>query len=229
MILYPGNIKLTETQTMRMRKKPNLLPRMESCERVLIKNTNETMDEWKKDCRQYKEIALELGCGKGSFTAGTAKVAPDTMLIAIEKVPNAMIVAMERVCEEGIANVRFIDMDAANLVQIFSENEVSRIYINFCDPWPANKHIKRRLTDAGFLKIYKGVLKPAGEIHFKTDNKDLFEFSLRQFSKEGFTLEEVTRDLHAQGVIGIMTDYEAKFHSQGVPICRCVAKLMDRR
>lgn len=205
-----------------------MLSRMERCEKTLIKNPAGTIDKWKNECQEYSELALELGCGKGSFTVGTAKNAPDTMLIAIEKIPDAMVVAMERAYEEGIGNVRFIDMDVANLAQIFSENEICRIYINFCDPWPSNKHVKRRLTDADFLRIYKGILRRGGEIHFKTDNANLFGFSLEEFSKEGFELQEVTRDLHAQGVTGVMTDYEAKFHSQGITICRCVAKLTER-
>lgn len=210
---------------MRMRKKTNLLPRMDSCKRVLIENPTQTKSVWKKQCDKYAGLALEIGCGKGSFTAGTAANSPDIMFIAIEKVPDAMVVAMERVCREGIDNVLFIDMDAANLNTIFSQDEVSDIYINFCDPWPSNRHVKRRLTDAGFLRIYKTILKRGGAIHFKTDNEDLFEFSLKQFSKEGFELEEVTRDLHAQGPVGVMTDYEAKYYSQAVRICRCVARL----
>ena len=95
-------------------------------------------------------------------------------------------------------------------------------YINFCDPWPSNRHAKRRLTHENFLVLYRGILKTGGKLCFKTDNRDLFEFSLFQFPKAGYDLSEVTRDLHSRGICGVMTDYEAKFHEQGVPINRCV-------
>ena len=106
-----------------------------------------------------------------------------------------------------------------------AEDTVSRIYINFCDPWPSNRHAKRRLTHPDFLLRYRQVLAEAGEIHFKTDNRDLFEWSLFQFPRVGFGVSEVTRDLHADGIHGVMTDYEEKFHNLGTPINRCVGTM----
>ena len=209
---------------MRMRKKPNLIPRMERCEAVLIREPEENRGRWLEAVPGFGRLFLELGCGKGRFTAETARTIPDTLLVAVERVPDAMVVGMERVVAGGIGNVRFLDRDAQNLPAIFAPGEVDRIFINFCDPWPGKRHAKRRLTSEGFLRIYQGILKPGGEIWFKTDNSPLFEYSLEQFEALGFTLSEVTRDLHADGIRGVMTDYEAKFHAQGVPINRCVAR-----
>ena len=125
----------------------------------------------------------------------------------------------------GLENVYFLCEDAARLPELFAPGEVDRIYINFCDPWPGNRHAKRRLTSRGFLDLYRQVLPLGGEIHFKTDNRDLFEWSLFQFPAGGYSLSQVTRDLHADGICGIMTDYEEKFHNLGTPINRCVAAL----
>lgn len=209
---------------MRMRKKPNLIPRMERCASVQIKEPEAFQGRWLQEFPQYRSLFVELGCGKGRFTAETAVTIPDTLLVGVEKVPDAMVVGMERVFNAGIENVRFMDRDVQNLPAIFGEHEIDRIYINFCDPWPTKRHAKRRLTSGGFLEIYKGVLKNGGEIHFKTDNSPLFEYSLEEFESHGFTLSEVTRNLHENGPVGIMTDYEAKFHEQGVHINRCVAR-----
>ena len=101
---------------------------------------------------------------------------------------------------------------------------MDRLYINFCDPWPKNSAAKHRLTAPGFLEIYETILKPEGEIHFKTDNLPLFDWSVESFENNGWTLSEVTRDLHANGPVGVMTDYEAKFYAEGVKINRLVAR-----
>lgn len=212
---------------MRMRKKPNLLPRMERCAGVAAAQPELLRGRWRDELPGCSALYLELGCGKGRFTAETASSVPDVLYVAVERVPDAMVVAMERVCGLGLKNVRFIDADAARMDDIFAPGEADRIYINFCDPWPSNRHAKRRLTAPGFLDIYKRVLAPGGEIHFKTDNSPLFEFSLASFRRAGFLTYEVTRNLHENGVRGVMTDYEAKFHAQGVPINRCVARLPD--
>lgn len=212
---------------MRMRKKPNLLPRMERCAPVLIKDPEECRGRWRELMPEAREIRLELGCGKGRFTVGTAAAEPDVLFIAIERVPDAMVIAMERAMAEGLTNVFFLDDDAVRLPQLFAPGEVDRVYINFCDPWPGQKHSKRRLTSVGFLNTYRQVLKDGGQIHFKTDNRDLYEWSLFQFPKAGFELGEVTRDLHANGICGVMTDYEEKFHDLGTPINRCVGTKVE--
>ena len=209
---------------MRMRKKKNLPQRMERAAAVLIQAPQELCGKWRETFPGYRELRVELGCGKGSFTAKTASAEPESFLVAVEKVPDAMIMAMEKAVAAELENVRFIDMDAAGINDVFAPGELDRIYINFCDPWPGKKHAKRRLTAPGFLELYKTALRPGGEIHFKTDNNPLYKYSLEQFESCGYILDEVTENLHENGEKGVMTDYEARFHAEGVPICRCVAK-----
>ena len=211
---------------MRMRKKKNLIPRMERCGDRLIREPYSMPGKWRELMPQARELRLELGCGKGRFTAGTAAAEPDVLFIAVERVPDAMVMAMERCAAQGLTNVFFIDANADQLPLFFAPGEADRIYINFCDPWPSNRHAKRRLTHGNFLRLYRQVLKMGGQIHFKTDNQDLFTFSVEELPLFGFELSEVTRDLHANGPVGVMTDYEAKFHEQGLPICRCVATMV---
>ena len=205
-----------------MRKKPNLIPRMERCARFLIREPSSYRGHWRQLKPDAKEIRLEIGCGKGRFSAETAQRNPDVLYIALERVPDAMVIAMERSMEKGLDNIFFIDGDAAKLRDYFAPGEVDLLYINFCDPWPGLKHARRRLTHEQFLVLYRGILREGGQIHFKSDNHDLFEWSLFQFPKAGFILSEVTRDLHGQGINGVMTDYEEKFYQMGTPINRCV-------
>ena len=207
---------------MRMRKKPNLAPRMERCSDILIADPAQMRGKWCELKPDAIQIWLEIGCGKGRFTAQTAAANPDVLYIAIERVPDAMVIAMERCKEMGLTNVYFVDGDAALLRDYFSPDELDRLFINFCDPWPSHKHARRRLTHVNFLVLYRGILKEGGQIHFKSDNKDLYEYSLFQFPKAGYELSEVTRNLHEHGICGIMTDYEEKFHNMGTPINRCV-------
>ena len=212
---------------MRMRKKKNLIPRMEACADWLITDPAALRGHWRQLMPEAKELRLELGCGKGRFTAGTAAAEPDVLLIAVEKVPDAMVVAMERARDAGLRNVRFIDADAALLAEMFAPGEVDRIYLNFSDPWPKSNQKKRRLTHGNFLKVYRQVLAPGGQIHFKSDNDRLFEWSLEEIPRFGFVLSEVTRNLHENGPVGVMTDYEAKFYAEGKSINRLVATMVD--
>ena len=208
---------------MRMRKKKNLIPRMDRCAPCHVRDGFALKGRWREALMPgAREVHVELGCGKGRFTAGTAAEHPDVLFIAIEKVPDALVVAMERAMDLGLKNVFFVVGDAALLPDYFAPDEVDRVYINFCDPWPSNRHAKRRLTHRDFLNIYRQVLRTGGEIHFKTDNRPLFEFSLLEFPRAGYALSEVTRNLHENGPQGVMTEYEAKFFAQGLPIHRCV-------
>ena len=208
---------------MRMRKKKNLLPRMERCSEYIVKDPCAIRGNWRSLMPGCRALRLELGCGKGRFTADTADANPEAFLVAIEKVPDAMVVGMERVVSRGIENVRFMDRDVVLLPEIFAPGEVDRVFINFCDPWPKSRDAKHRLTAPGFQRLYADVLPVGGEIHFKTDNLPLFQWSLEQFQLEGWELKEVSNDLHANGICGIMTDYEAKFHAEGIKINRLVA------
>lgn len=206
---------------MRMRKKPNLLPRMEACDRVWIRQPADYRGRWRELMPTARELRLEIGCGKGKFTVETAKAEPDVLLIALEKVPDAMVMAMEYAVRENLQNVFFLDADAAILQELFAENELDLIYLNFCDPWPRNKTAKLRLTYRTFLEKYKSVLRDGGALHFKTDNRPLFDFSLEEFRRCGLAVSNVTNDLHRDGIVGVMTGYEEKFHALGTPINRC--------
>lgn len=210
---------------MRMRKKKNLIPRMEACGTLLVCDPAAEKGRWRERKPDAVKLRLELGCGKGRFTAETAAAHPEDLYVAVERVPDAMVIAMERCRALGLTNVFFIDGGVSVLDQYFAPGEVDLIYINFCDPWPSVKHSRRRLTHEGFLRNYRKVLREGGQIHFKTDNHDLFEWSLFQFPKAGFALSEITRNLHEHGIQGVMTDYEEKFHALGTPINRCVGTM----
>lgn len=208
---------------MRMRRKKNLIPRMEACADWLIRDPQALRGQWRSLLPGARELRVELGCGKGRFTCETAAGEPEVLFVAVERVPDAMVMAMERARDQGLKNVFFVDADAAGLPDFFAPGEVDRLYINFCDPWPTKRHAKRRLTHRNFLLKYRQVLQEGGEIHFKTDNTGLFAFSLEEFPAGGFQPTQVTDDLHGAGVQGVMTDYEAKFHAMGTKIHRCVA------
>lgn len=213
---------------MRMRKKKNLIPRMERCAAWLIRDGFSLRGRWRESLMpNAKELRIELGCGKGRFTVETARREPDVLFIAIEKVPDAMVVAMERAAALELKNVFFVVGDAALLPDYFERDEADLLYINFCDPWPPKRQAKRRLTHRGFLTAYRKVLKMGGQVHFKTDNASLFEFSLLEFPAAGYELSEVTRNLHADGARGVMTDYESKFYEQGIAIHRCVGTKIE--
>ena len=214
---------------MRMRKKKNLIPRMERCEACHVKDGFSIKGRWREALMpEAKELRVELGCGKGRFTAETARQNPDILFIAVEKVPDALVVAMERAMAAELKNVFFVVGDAALMPDYFAPGEVDLIYINFCDPWPPKGQAKRRLTHRGFLDLYRKVLREDGQVHFKTDNQPLFEFSVLEVPEAGYALGEVTRNLHEDGPQGVMTDYEAKFYEQGLPINRCVGTLLPR-
>lgn len=212
---------------MRMRKKPNLGPRMERCADWWVREPEGMPGRWRDLAPSCKTLWVEVGCGKGRFTVETAVANPDMLLIAMERVPDAMVVAMEKARDAALRNVWFVDGDAALLPDMFADGEIDRLYINFCDPWPKSNQKKRRLTHGNFLKKYRQVLAEGGQIHFKTDNDKLFEWSLEEIPQFGFTLSEVTRDLHADGPVGVMTDYERKFYGEGKSINRCVATMVE--
>ena len=211
---------------MRMRKKKNLEPRMEACRAYQVCDPFSMKGRWRELYPQAKELHLELGCGKGTFTVGTARNEPDILLIAVEVVPDCLVMAMEKAQAAALDNVFFVSGDAALLPEMFAPGEVDRIYLNFSDPWPKSNQKKRRLTHGNFLKKYRQVLKSGGQIHFKTDNDKLFDWSEEEIPQFGFQLSEVTRDLHAGGPVGVMTDYEMRFYDLGKNINRLVATMV---
>ena len=206
---------------MRMRRMRNLEPRTEKCGAYRIAEPAAHKGAWRDRKPGCTQLWVEVGCGKGKFTAETAQANPDVLLVAVERCREAMVVAMEKAQAMGLHNVFFIDMDVANMEEIFAPGEIDRLFINFPDPWPRKKNAKRRLTYRTFLEKYCHVVRETGEIHFKTDNAPLFEFSLEEFAACGLEVKHVTRDLHKDGIVGIMTGYEEKFHALGTPINRC--------
>ena len=186
---------------MRMRKKPNLAPRMERCAAMLIPDPASMRGHWKDEMPEAREIRLEIGCGKGRFTVETAAAEPDVLFVAIERVADAMVIAMERANEQGIANVRFIDADAERLPAYFAPGEVSRIYLNFSDPWPSNRHAKRRLTHTDFLMRYRQILPEKGEIWIAASGMDRSEH-LEEAARAGFSAALVGTALMQEGQPG---------------------------
>ena len=194
---------------------------MEACTSVWIQDPEAHRGDWRALMPEAEEVHLEIGCGKGKFTVEMAELYPRILFLAVERVREALVLAMEKAIAMGLKNVYFLSVDAANLEQYFAPGEADRSYLNFCDPWPRGKNAKRRLTYHTFLEKYRAVLKPEGEIHFKTDNEKLFAWSLEEFERYGYPVRNVTDDLHRDGVVGVMTGYEEKFHALGTPIHRC--------
>lgn len=181
---------------------------------------------WKKIFGEdlTKDLFVELGMGKGDFITQLAERNPDKNFIGLEMEKEVVLKAARKIAEKNLKNIRLAVFDINKITEIFADHEVDRLYINFCDPWPKKRHAKRRLTYIKFLEMYRKILKPNGEIHFKTDNRNLFDFSLEQFAEIGFEVREVNFDLHKnEPAENIRTEYENKFSSQGVPINRCVA------
>ena len=214
---------------MRMRRRNNLEPRMNACESVWIHEPEALRGNWRSLMPGCRELRVEVGCGKGKFTVETAAAEPDVLLIAIERVPDALVLAMESAIRMGLKNVFFVSLDAANIDAFFADDEIDLLYINFCDPWPRKKNAKRRLTYHTFLEKYKKVLKLGGQIHFKTDNAKLFDWSLPEMESCFLKLRNVTHDLHANGPVGIMTGYEEKFYGMGTPINRVEAVVVTKQ
>lgn len=172
-------------------------------------------------------IRIEVGMGKGQFITTLAQQNPNINYIGIEKYSSVLVRALEKTdaMETQPENLRFIRMDAENICNMFAKHEVDGIYLNFSDPWPKDRHAKRRLTSQTFLGRYDKILKPEGHVEFKTDNKDLFQFSLEQVEPAGWHLDAFTWDLHHDETLNqgnVMTEYEQKFSSMGNPICKMI-------
>ena len=170
-------------------------------------------------------IQIEVGMGKGKFIMELAQKYPETKFIGIERYSSVLLRALQKREELEMSNIYFMCVDAKELGEIFAPGEVETIYLNFSDPWPKDRHAKRRLTSPDFMKVYDQVLAKDGRVEFKTDNQDLFTYSLEAIPEAGWTIEAFTRDLHhsdmAEG--NVMTEYETKFSAMGNPICKLIA------
>ena len=179
---------------------------------------------WHEIFGNDNSINIEVGMGKGRFIMDMARLHPEINYIGIEKFSSVLIRAIEKQEIEKLPNLRFIRMEAEYIEEVFDEGEVDYIYLNFSDPWPKDRHAKRRLTSVQFLARYEHILSAEGGITFKTDNRDLFDFTIEQADEAGWIKENVTYDLHNSEYNdgNVMTEYEERFSSQGNPICRIV-------
>ena len=194
---------------------------------MAINEPTELKGKWKEEFGNDNPIRIEIGMGKGKFITTLAMENPDINYIGIEKYSSVLIRAIERCEEIEVSNLRFIRMEAEYICDVFEKGEVDRIYLNFSDPWPKDRHAKRRLTSKQFFERYDVILKKDGIVAFKTDNDLLFQFSLEQVPEAGWELIEQTWDLHnderlMQG--NVMTEYESKFSQMGNPIHKLIAK-----
>ncbi|WXR61702.1 tRNA (guanosine(46)-N7)-methyltransferase TrmB [Peptostreptococcaceae bacterium AGR-M142] len=184
--------------------------------------------KWKEVFSNNNELEIEIGCGKGKFIIEHALRNPNKNYIAIEKVDVILALCGEKIKELGLKNIKILNYDANKLEEIFEKGEVSKIYLNFSDPWPKNKHQKRRLTHSKLLNVYYNFLKDESYIEFKTDNRNLFEFSINEFIiNENYNLESVSLDLHRDEDLSkdiITTEYEDKFKNMGNEIYKLVSK-----
>ena len=190
-----------------------------------IQQPEQMKGKWHEVFQNDHPIHIEVGMGKGQFIIEMARRNPEVNYIGIEKYSSALVRAVEKLEDFEQDNLRLIRMDAENIEEVFDKDEVDRIYLNFSDPWPKDRHAKRRLTSTRFLERYDNILTPEGRVMFKTDNKDLFDFSLEQVEEAGWILENHTYDLHHSEYNegNVMTEYEEKFSAKGNPICRLVA------
>nr|WP_297703563.1 tRNA (guanosine(46)-N7)-methyltransferase TrmB [uncultured Butyrivibrio sp.] len=181
---------------------------------------------WKKEVfGNDKPIHIEIGMGKGRFLMDMAELNPDINYVGIEKYSSVLLRAIQKQEQRLLPNVIFIRMEAEIIGDVFAPGEVDKIYLNFSDPWPKDRHAKRRLPSREFLGRYDRILVPEGVVEFKTDNKDLFEFALEEVEPAGWNLDKVTYDLHNDPVMNegnVMTEYEEKFSSLGNPIYKYI-------
>ena len=188
---------------------------------AVIKEEKQWKGRWDQVFENDHPIRLEIGMGKGQFLMQMALQNPDINYIGIERYSSVLLRALER------SNLRFVCMDASGIGEVFEKGEADRIYLNFSDPWPKARHAKRRLTSTAYWERYDGILKEDGTVEFKTDNRELFDFSLEQVVEAGWEVKACTFDLHNDEKMNqnnIMTEYEEKFSSKGNPICKLIAE-----
>lgn len=208
---------------MRFRKKPGIREKLTAYDCV-FQEPGDRKGKWAAVFENENPIHLELGTGKGGFVNTMARINPHINYIGVERVPDIIYIALLRFLEEPRDNLRLILADVEEMPQFFAQGEIERIYLNFSDPWPKLRHAKRRLTHVKHLGIYEYLLPKGGQIHLKTDNLNFFEYSLSSFAENGFSLGNITYDLHNSGFMGnILTEYELKFSSLGQPIYRLEA------
>lgn len=214
---------------MRLRNKPWAKDRLESYPQYVVADPESYKGKWSEVFGNDQPIHIEIGTGKGRFITEMAKANPHINYIGIEVYKSVIVIALDRLIEEDLPNLRLMNVNAVELQNYFAKGDVHQVYLNFSDPWPKTRHEKRRLTYKTFLSIYESILVDKGEIHFKTDNQSLFEFSLKSFSEYGMLLKYLSLDLHNSSFEGnIMTEYEEKFSSKGFRIYRCEVQFQKK-
>ena len=193
----------------------------------VVQNPEEWKGKWNQCFIKEQPLHIEVGMGKGRFLMDMARLHPEINYIGIEMYDSVLLRAVQKreQLEEDLPNLYFIRMDARNLPEIFEKGEVDKIYLNFSDPWPKERHAKRRLTSRQFLERYDKILAPEGTVEFKTDNRPLFEFSLEEVKEAGWVLDASTFDLHHDAKLmegNVMTEYEEKFSQAGNPIHKMI-------
>ena len=215
---------------MRMKHKPWAKDYLAENAGIVIQEPQTKKGKWSEVFTNTNPIHVEVGTGKGQFVTGMALQNPDVNYIGIEHFDSIIVSAVEKVVDAGVpTNLRLLRANGRDLTEIFEDGEVSRVYLNFSDPWPKTRHEKRRLTHESFLTLYEQVLVSEGDLHFKTDNRSLFEYSLRALPDYGMQLLDISLDLHADAPEdNVMTEYEEKFSSKGQPIYRLEAKFKSK-
>lgn len=216
---------------MRIRKKKWAEPELAKCD-FYVAEPQELRGKWKDFFHNDNPIMLEVGCGKGSFVGQMALLNPDVNFIAVDIKLDMLGVGRRNIVslfgDREVKNIALVRYNVEQLDEILSPNdEIKRIYINFCNPWPREKHKKRRLTHPRKLHIYRGLLKDGDEIHFKTDDEELFSESLEYFREEGFEVTTLTYDLHKSDIdpdTTPMTEHEKMFSDEGIKIKYCIAR-----
>ncbi|SDO13550.1 tRNA (guanosine(46)-N7)-methyltransferase TrmB [Alkalicoccus daliensis] len=211
---------------MRLRNKPWAKDFIKEHHQIVEADPKSWKGKWSERFGNDNPIFVEVGSGKGRFVNEMARLYPKVNVIGIELYESVIVTGVEQAVEEPKPNLIFLQQNVNELQDFFAADELDRLYINFTDPWPKNRHAKRRLTHEGFLEKYEEVLKENAEIHFKTDNQGLFEYSLESMTHYGCSLQNVSLDLHNSGKKdNIMTEYEEKFSKKGMRIYRLEAKL----
>ncbi|WP_432476006.1 tRNA (guanosine(46)-N7)-methyltransferase TrmB [Enterococcus faecium] len=214
---------------MRVRNRPGAAEMLAAQPNFVISDPTLWKGKWNELFENDHPIHIEIGMGKGQFITGMAKAHPEINYIGVEMQVSVVSIALDKLIEQPLPNLKLLHVDGSALTEYFADSEVDQIYLNFSDPWPKKRHEKRRLTYKTFLAVDEQILRPNGEIHFKTDNQGLFEYSLASFSQYGMILKQVWLDLHQSQFEGnIMTEYEEKFSSKGQRIYRVEAQFQDK-
>lgn len=214
---------------MRVRKRSGAEELLATHPQFVVDEPQVWQGRWQERFGNNHPIHIEIGMGKGQFINQMAQAHPEINYIGIDMQVSVVSFALDKLIAEPVSNLQLLHVDGSELTNYFAENEVDQIYLNFSDPWPKKRHEKRRLTYQSFLAVDEAILRSNGEIHFKTDNQGLFEYSLSSFSKYGMILEQVWLDLHHSSYEGnIMTEYEEKFSEKGQPIYRVEARFLDK-